>query len=315
MLKGVVRALDQSMILHVSWRLCCFIPTLKVMTKYLFAIACLMSVSVSAQEKLAAPSIGVVQNLDNDSLLLALNFRFLVESTQKLLSPRQVTDEEFQALLPTVRKSQIPLYGCNLFIPGDLKVVGPAVDETAVLAYVDTVLQRAQATGLTLITWGSGGSRGVPEGFSRVTATAQFIHMARQVAAVAEKYDVLLALENLNSTECNFITTLSEALAVVKTVDHPNFRLCVDIYHMLKEEEPPSAIADTKGYAVYCEVAEKEERTPPGVQGDDFTPYFAALKEAGYTGNIALECRWEDLAEQGAKAYQTLRQQIDAVYK
>ena len=67
------------------------------------------------------------------------------------------------------------------------------------------------------------------------------------MAAVAAKYDVILALENLNSTECNFINTLSEALAVVKAVDHPNFRLCVDIYHMLKENESPAAIAGHEG--------------------------------------------------------------------
>ena len=286
------------------------------MTKiYLLFTVCLISLSVTAQKKLAAPLIGVVQDIENDSLLQALGFQYLVEATPKLLSPREVTDQQFQARLKTIKKLRVPLYGCNLFIPGDLKVVGPEVDEKAVLEYVDVVLKRAKAAGLTLITWGSGGSRGVPEGFDRVTATAQFIYMAKQVAAVAAKYDVILALENLNSTECNFITTLSEALAVVKAVDHKNFRLCVDIYHMLKEDESANAIAGSKGYAVYCEVAEKEGRTPPGVQGDDFTPYIAALKKEGYTGNIVIECRWDNLAEQGAMAYQTLRQQIDSVYK
>ena len=282
---------------------------------YLLVAVCLVSLSVTAQPKTIAPSVGVVQDIANDRLLYTLGFQYLVESTPKLLSPREVTDQQFQAHLATIKKSQIPLYGCNLFIPGDLKVVGPAVDERAVLEYVDGVLQRARAAGLTLITWGSGGSRGVPEGFDRAKAKEQFIDMAGKVASVAAKYDIILALENLNSTECNFITTLAEALAVVKAVDHPNFRLCVDVYHMLKENESADAIAGSQGYAVYCEVAEKEGRTPPGVQGDDFTPYFAALKEEGYTGNIVIECRWDNLAEQGATAYRTLRQQIDSVYQ
>ena len=275
----------------------------------------LIGLSATAQKKLTAPQIGIVQKMENDSLLQAMGYKYLLESTRTVLSPQNVTDEQFRALLPTIKKLDVPLYGCNLFIPGDLKVVGPAVDEQAVLKYVEKVLQRAQKTGLTLITWGSGGSRSVPEGFSRLTATAQFIYMAKRVAEVAAKYDVILALENLNSTECNFITTLGEALAVVKAVDHPNLRLCVDVYHMLKENESPSAIAGSKGYAVYCEVAEREARTPPGVQGDDFTPYIAALKKEGYTGNIVIEARWDNLSEQGAEAYQTLRQQIDSVYK
>ncbi|MGB3779622.1 MAG: sugar phosphate isomerase/epimerase family protein [Tunicatimonas sp.] len=287
------------------------------MTKHYLLLAAFLTIglSASAQNKPAAPQIGVVQEMDQASVLEPMGYKYLLESTRRILSPRNVTDQQFEALLPTIKAMPVPMYGCNLFIPGDLKVVGPEVDEQAVLAYVEPVLQRAQEAGLTLITWGSGGSRSVPEGFSRLTATAQFIYMAKRVAEVAAKYDMILALENLNSTECNFITTLGEALAVVKAVDHPNLRLCVDVYHMLKENEPASAIAGSKGYAVYCEVAEREARTPPGVQGDDFTPYITALKKEGYTGKIVIEARWDDLAKQGPMAYRTLREQIDSVYK
>ena len=79
-------------------------------------------------------------------------------------------------------------------------MVVPRVDDQALLTYVDIVLRRAKEAGLTLITWGSGGSRGVPAGFDREEAKKQFIYLARKVAAVAAKYDILLALENLNST-------------------------------------------------------------------------------------------------------------------
>ena len=37
-----------------------------------------------------------------------------------------------------------------------------------------------------------------------------------------------------------------------------------------------------------------EVRSAPGVKGDDFTPYFKALKQIGYKGAIALECNWKD---------------------
>jgi sugar phosphate isomerase/epimerase len=261
------------------------------------------------------PEIGIVENMEHDSLLDAIGFDYLTESTRRILSPREVTDAEFEALLPKIASLRVPMYACNLFIPGDLKVVGPEVDEEAVLSYVEVVLQRAKRAGITLITWGSGGSRSVPEGFSRLTATAQFVYMGKRVAKVAEKYGILLALENLNSSECNFITTLPEALAVVKAVDHPNFRLCVDIYHMVKDGEPASAIEGTGPYAIYCEVAEREKRTPPGVRGDNFTPYFAALKEEGYSGKIMIEARWDDLAKQGPVALATLERQLAKAYR
>jgi sugar phosphate isomerase/epimerase len=282
---------------------------------YILSLLVLAGLISQAQINSVAPEIGVVQDLENDSLLLASGFQYLVESTPKILSPRNVSNQEFQARLQTIKNLQVPLYACNLFIPGDLKVVGPDVDEKAVLDFVEIVLRRAQAAGLSLITWGSGGSRGIPEGFGRVKAKEQFIDIARKVAEVAARYDIVLALENLNSTECNFINTIQEALAIVKSVDHKNFRLCIDIYHMLKEGESPDAIVGTKGYAVYCELAEKEGRTPPGVHGDDFTPYFTALYKVGYKGKIVIECRWKDLAAQGKTACQTIRGQIDAIYK
>ncbi len=278
---------------------------------------CLLSMagaSCMVQTKLAAPAIGIVQHYENDSLLKAQGYHYLVESTQKLFSPDNVSEPEFQTHLQKLNHLRIPLLGSNLFIPGNLKVVGPAVDEQAVLSYVETVFQRAKTAGTQMIIWGSGGSRQVPDGFDRLKAKEQFVSMARKVAVLAKKYDITLALESLNSTEGNFINTVAEALEIAKAVEHENFRLCADIYHMLKEDEGPAVIEQAKGYIVYCEVAEEEGRTPPGVHGEDFKPYFTALKNIGYEGKVMLECRWDDVATQGADAYQYLRKQIDEAY-
>ena len=284
----------------------------KLLLFFFFSLAALQ---LTAQRKLVAPEIGIVQNIENDSLLHSFGFRYLVESAQKLLSPRNVSDEQFLLRLSTRKKSKVPLYACNLFIPGDLKVVGPKVDEQAVLVYVEIVFKRAKEAGLKMLIWGSGGSRGIPAGFDRNKAQEQFISIAKKIARVAAKYKILLAFESLNKTECNFINTIPEALVISKAVGHKNFRLCIDIYHMLKEGELPNAVRGTKNYVVYCEVAEKDGRTPPGVQGDDLIPYFVALKNENYKGKIIIECRWHDLATQGVASFIELRRQVDEAYK
>ena len=283
--------------------------------KYLFLLCFLtLQVKVIEAQNTASPTIGIVQNIENDSLLQRYGYRYLVESVGKLISPRTVTDDQFQSNLLKIKNLRVPMYAFNIFIPGELKVVGPDVNEAAVLTYVDKVFQRCQATGVNRIIWGSGGSRRVPDGFDRTKAKEQFVSIAKKIAEKASHYNITLALENLNSTETNFITTVEEALEIVKKVDHKNLRLCVDIYHMLKEGEPPSSILKTKDYVIYCEVAEKEGRTPPGVQGDDFRPYFTALKQVGYNDKIMIECRWENVAAQGEMAFQKLRTQIQDVY-
>jgi sugar phosphate isomerase/epimerase len=280
--------------------------------KTLVIIACL---SLSGNALYAQkPEIGIVQNLENDSLLRASGYRYLIESTAKYFSPIKVTDQQFQEKLSSIKKLKTPLFAINLFIPGELKVVGPTVDENAILAYTEKVLQRCKSADVKMITWGSGGSRRLPDGFDPIKAKEQFIYIARKIATQAAQYDVTLALENLNSTETNFITTLQQALDIVKQVDHPNLRLCADIYHMLKENEDPAIIDKGKGYIVHCEIAEKEKRTPPGTMGDDFRPYLRALKKINYTGKIILECRWENLALQAPLAFQEIEKQIDDEY-
>ena len=280
--------------------------------KILVILACLALLGNTLQAQM--PAIGIVQDYENDSLLNASGYKFLIESIGKCFSPIKVTDQQFEEKLTAIKKLKTPLFAVNLFIPGELKVVGSTVDEMAILVYTEKVLQRCKTANVKMITWGSGGSRRLPDGFDSQKAKEQFITIARKVAAQATKYNIMLALENLNSTETNFITTLDEALDVVKKVNHPNFRLCADIYHMLKENENPAIIEKGKKYIVHCEIAEKEKRTPPGTKGDDFRPYLRALKKINYKGNIILECRWENLKEQAPLAYQALQRQLDEVY-
>lgn len=282
--------------------------TLCVLT---FIAAC---ISVGAQKKIKTPGIGVVQNIENDSLLYNIGYRSIVESVGQLISPRAISEEQFQANLLKIKDLQTPLYAFNIFIPGELKVVGPDVNEQAVLTYVDSVFQRAAQAKVNRIIWGSGGSRRVPDGFDHAKAKEQFVSIAGKIADLARRYDIILALENLNSTETNFITTVEDALSIVKRVNHKNLRLCVDIYHMLKEGESPEIIEKTKGFVIYCEVAEKEGRTPPGVQGEDFKPYFSVLKKIGYSNMIMIECRWDNVKKEAEPAFAYLRKQIDDVY-
>lgn len=261
------------------------------------------------------PEIGIVENLSNDSLLYANGYRHLVESVGKLFSPRTITDQQFDDILKQTKRLKLSLYAMNIFIPGELKVVGPKVDEATIIAYAEAVFKRCQLAKVSLVVWGSGGSRRLPEGFDPDEARTQFITIARKVAEVAQRYQITLALENLNRTETNFITSVAEALDVVKQVDRPNFKLCADIYHMLKENESAVVIEKTKDYLVHCDLAEQENRTPPGVQGDDFREYLRALKKIKYNGKIMLECRWNNLVAQAGPARLNLQKQIDEVWK
>ncbi len=268
-----------------------------------------------SQKFIKKPTIGIADQIANDSILFEAGFSGNVESISRLISPITVTDLQFESNKEIFKKLKTPIYGFNIFIPGDLKLVGPTVNETAILEYAEKVIKRISETDTKLIIWGSGGARKLPEGWDRTLATNQFISIGKKVAKIAKKYGIIIALEPLNTTETNFINSVKEALFIVKKVNHPNLRLNVDIYHMLKDNEGPAIIAKTKKYLYHVEIAERDGRTAPGVQGTDFRPYLEELAKVNFHNTIVIEGRWKMVEEIGKMSKTFLQKQIDEVWK
>lgn len=278
----------------------------------LFLALFLAALQSNAQVKV--PQVGVATSRTNDSLLHTAGYDYIEENVQKLLFPA-IPEDTFKLHLAQLRKLQVKVQVCNSFFPGEIRLTGSDVNEQQVLTYVDGVMARAKQAGIGIIVLGSGNSRKLPDNYNKDTATLQFISLCRKMAVVAGKYGRVIAIENLNSTETNFVNTLAEADAIVTAVKHPNFKLTADIYHMLKEHESPDMIKKARKNLVHCHIAEREKRTAPGSTGDDVAPYIAALASIQYTGRISLECRWDNMATQAKPTLDYMRQQIKTAYK
>lgn len=278
---------------------------------FLLSFISLFSCLTAYSQKI--PQLGIVESLEKDSLVYASGFHLIGETVSKMLAP-SLTEEQFQSNLQKIKKAKTKLYLCNVLFPGNLKIAGPEVDEKKVLAYLDQVSYRAKQAGIPILVLGSGGSRRLPEGYDYQTAKNNFILLCRKMALVAKKHGITIAIESLNSTETNFLNTVQEAAEVVKKVDHPNFRLNADIYHMMKENEPPQHIIDAGNIIVHVEIAEKDKRTMPGVMGDDFRPYFRALKSIKYKGPIVIEANINNASQEIPAAHQYLTKQLREVY-
>lgn len=278
---------------------------------FLFFLISINSALVAHGQKI--PPLGIVESIERDSLVYASGFRLIGETVGKMLAPT-LTEEQFQENLKTIKKAKTKLYLCNVLFPGSLKIAGPEVDPQKVLQYLDQVFARAQKAGVPILVLGSGGSRRLPDGYNNETAKADFIKLCRQMAQIAKKYHVTIAIESLNSSETNFLNTVQEAAEVVRKVNHPSFRLNADIYHMLKENEPPQHIIDAGKLIIHVEIAEKEKRTLPGVVGEDFRPYFRALKQIKYQGPIVIEAKGNNPEQEIPTSYSYLTKQLQEVY-
>jgi sugar phosphate isomerase/epimerase len=265
------------------------------------------------QKKESIPQLGIVYRLEQDSLVYASGFRLIGESVGRMLSP-SVNEEQFQQNILRIKKAKCKVFLCNVFFPGNIKIAGPDVDENRVLSYADTILSRAKKAGIPCIVLGSGGPRRIPEGYDRIKAQADFVTLCKKFAIIAGKYGIMIALESLQSSETNFLNTVKSAAEVVRAVNHPNFRLNADIFHMMRENESPQSIIDAADLLGHCEIAEKQTRSLPGVMGDEFKPYFRALRKAKYKGHIFIEGNTSNPANDIPLSFKYLARQLEEVY-
>ena len=261
----------------------------------------------------AMPKIGLCTSVDNTDKIKAAGYDYVEEGVQKFLVPLEA-DEKFAPNLKKALAAPLPVYSYAGFLPGDLTCVGPEAKHDKILAYARTAFARAQQVGSTIIVFGSGKARRVPEGFSVEAATAQFVELLKRMGPIAAEYGITIVIEPLNKKECNFINTVAEGTDIARRVNHPNICVLADIYHMALEEEGPESIVAAGPLLRHVHIAEKEGRARPGTAPYDFVPYFAALKQIGYSGGISFECRWKNMDEEMAPALAYVKEQLDTAW-
>jgi sugar phosphate isomerase/epimerase len=233
---------------------------------------------------------------------------FIEEHIQNFLKPAE-PDAAVAETLGRARKSPVPVVAANCFLPGSLKCTGPDVNLDALLRYAAVTFPRAKAAGMEVLVFGSGGARRYPEGFDQQRAFGQFVELLRKLGPIAQEAGVIIVVEPLHRGETNLINSVAEGAEAARAAAHPNIQLLADIFHMLRDNEPAGEIAKHGKLLRHVHLAEKEKRTAPGVMGDDFRPYFAALKQAGYDHRLSLECNWTNRKEECVRAMQVMRSQ------
>lgn len=233
-------------------------------------------------------------------------YDFIELHVQRDLVP-EAPEANFAPLRAAIQASPLPALGANCFLPGKLKVVGPAVDPAAQDRYAEVALHRAAEVGMRFIVLGSGGARGVPEGFDHGEARKQFVDFARRAGTFAVRAGVVIVLEPLNRAEVNFLNHTAEGADLVREIAHPGVQLLVDSWHWSQEQEGPADILAGAGLYRHTHVATHGRRAIPGVEPTDYAVFFRALKDCGYDGTCAVEGLSKDPAAEARLAPPLLR--------
>lgn len=216
------------------------------------------------------------------------DYDYMEWTVAELLRPRE-SEAAFLASCDALLASPLSYQVANGFIPGELKITGPAVDVSALEAYVKVTMKRAERMGIGIIVFGSGGARAIPEKFDPARAHEQLVAFCRMVGPIAQAHNVTIAVEPLNKAECNVLTTVAESAALVNEVAHPAIRLLVDAYHLMKDDDPVASIVAHGHLLVHAHIATIPSRFAPAAEPCDLAPFFDALAKVPYKGRISIE--------------------------
>jgi D-psicose/D-tagatose/L-ribulose 3-epimerase len=139
----------------------------------------------------------------------------------------------------------------------------------------------------------------------------------RQAAEYAQGGNLTLAIEYLNRFECYFLTTAADAAALVRAVDHPNFRCMYDTFHAhIEEKGQASAIATVAPVMAHVHISENDRGTP-GTGQVRWDEAFQAIKGTGYDGWLVIEAFGRALPDLAAatRVWRDLFPTPDEVYQ
>jgi sugar phosphate isomerase/epimerase len=136
---------------------------------------------------------------------------------------------------------------------------------------------------------GSPKQRSLLPGVSREQAIEWTIDCFRPSLGACADRGVTYAFEPLGPAETNFINTAAEAIDLCRRVDHPNFKVNLDVKAMSSEPAPiPDVIRASKGYVAHVQVNDPN-LLGPGMGEVKYERIIAALREVGYDGWLSVE--------------------------
>jgi sugar phosphate isomerase/epimerase len=143
--------------------------------------------------------------------------------------------------------------------------------------------------GGNILVFGSPAQRRVPEGVSRELATDWAVDTFRLARNGIGDAGVFLCLEPLSPPEANLLNTAQEAVEMIARIDHPAFKLHLDVKATSTESESAPALIRKHAAQMQHFHANDPNLRGPGFGKTDFVPIFQALRDIRYTGWVSVE--------------------------
>ena len=160
-------------------------------------------------------------------------------------------------------------------------------DRTA--KHLNDLIRLCGDLGGRIITLGASKKRNVLPEITPQQAWGYAIETFKQSLETAEKCEVTLCLEPLSHHLTDFLTKASEAVRMVEEINHPNFRMMLDVRSASHDEMPiPDLVRQSARHLAHFHANDDNGRGP-GTGNADYAGIAAALKEIQYDGYLSVE--------------------------
>jgi D-psicose/D-tagatose/L-ribulose 3-epimerase len=253
--------------------------------------------------------VGLCTPLKDIDAARTAGFDYLELGTSEIAA---LSDADYESAVAHIKQLGLPVPVTNLFLPAALKVTGPEVDRDEQLRYVRKAFTRLSRLGTGIVVFGSGGARRVPDGFPKDDAFKQLVEFGRRVAQEARTHNITIAVEPLRRQETNIINSAAEGLELVNAIDHPNFQLMIDFYHLASEREDPAIVLRAREHIRHLHMANPQGRVYPLAWDEyDYAPFFANLRTIGYDKRMSIEASTKDFPIEAPRAIALVRRAFD----
>jgi len=219
-------------------------------------------------------------------------------------------DAGFEALCGEIKAAGLHCETCNNAFPASVRLTGVGVDREKIAAYLDAAFARAAKLGAKVIVFGSSGAKNVPAGFSHKEAFGQIVEAGHLIAAAAEKYDLMIAIEPICRREANIIKTLEEGAQLMEAIGSERVKLLVDYYHFVVEKEKLSALERYGAHIIHSHVAAPAGRTVPTRLPEQMQNFLHAVSAMPHEPRMSIEATSTDPLAHLPQAFAVLRAEI-----